>query len=272
MSSITITATSGLRIIPAAVLDLRRPQRMLERSLMVTRRNWMIVFSGFFEPLFYLLSIRIGMNELVGDVTFGGEPISYAEFVAPALMASSAMTGAVYDSTMNVFFKLKYARLYDAVLATPMSPADVALGEIGWAVARGSLYSAAFLGTMAALGMTGSIWSLAAVPFCILIAFAFASVGMAVTTYMRSWVDFEYVTASTLPMFLFSATFYPLSSYGDWGWVVQLSPLYHGVALVRAANTGTLDSTALAHVAVLVVLATIGLLVAARRVRFLLLK
>jgi lipooligosaccharide transport system permease protein len=272
MSSITITATSGLRIFPAAMLDLRRPQRMLERSLMVTRRNWMIVFSGFFEPLFYLVSIRIGMNELVGDVRFGGEPISYAEFVAPALMASSAMNGAVYDSTMNVFFKLKYARLYDAVLATPMSPSDVALGEIGWAVARGSLYSAAFLGTMAVLGMTGSIWSLAAVPFCVLVAFAFASVGMAVTTYMRSWVDFEYVTASTLPLFLFSATFYPLSSYGEWGWVVQLSPLYHGVALVRAANTGSLDSSAIVHVAVLVVLAIIGLLVAARRVRFLLLK
>ena len=259
MSSVTITATSGLRILPGAVLDLRRPQRMLERSLMVTRRNWMVVFSGFFEPLFYLLSIRIGMCELVGDVTFGGEPISYAEFVAPALMASSAMNGAVYDSTMNVFFKLKYAKLYDAVLATPMSPSDVALGEIGWAVARGTLYSVAFLATMAALGMAGSTWALAAVPACILIAFAFASVGMAVTTYMRSWVDFEYVTAATLPLFLFSATFYPLSSYGEWGWVVQLSPLYHGVALVRAANTGTLDSSAFAHVAVLVVLAIVGL-------------
>ena len=86
--------------------------------------------------------------------------------------------------------------------------------------------------------MTGSVWSIAAVPFCVLIAFAFASVGMAVTTYMRSWVDFEYVTASTLPLFLFSATFYPLSSYGDWAWVVQLSPLYHGVAMVRALNLG----------------------------------
>jgi lipooligosaccharide transport system permease protein len=110
------------------------------------------------------------------------------------------------------------------------------------------------------------------VPFCILIAFAFASVGMAVTTYMRSWVDFEYVTASTLPLFLFSATFYPLSSYGDWGWIVQLSPLYHGVALVRGANTGTLGWSTLAHVAVLAALTAVGLYVAARRVRTLLLR
>ena len=272
MSTVTITATSGLRVIPGAVLDLRRPHRMLERSLMVTRRHWMVVFSGFFEPLFYLLSIRIGMSKLVGDVTFGGEEIDYAEFVAPALMAASAMNGAVYDATMNVFFKLKYARLYDAVLSTPMSPADVALGEIGWAVTRGTLYSAAFLVTMAAMGMCGSIWALLAVPFCMLIAFAFASVGMAVTTYMRSWVDLEYVTAATLPLFLFSATFFPVSSYEEWGWIVQLSPLYHGVALVRAANTGTLDASAFGHIAVLVSMTVVGLVIAARRVKTLLLR
>jgi lipooligosaccharide transport system permease protein len=272
MSSITITATSGLRVIPGAVLDLRRPHRMLERSLMVTRRNWLVVFSGFFEPLFYLLSIRIGMSKLVGDLSFGGEVLDYAEFVAPALMASSAMNGAIYDSTMNVFFKLKFARLYDSVLATPMSPADVALGEIGWAVVRGTVYSVAFLATMAMLGMAGSSWALVAIPACVLIAFAFASVGMAVTTFMRSWVDLEYVTAATLPLFLFSGTFYPMSSYGEWGWIVQLSPLYHGVALVRAANTGTLAASALVHVAVLLAITVVGLLVAARRVKALLLK
>ena len=260
------------RIMPVQLREAKRAHHMVERSMVVYRRGWVMIVSGFFEPLFYLLSIRIGMSELVGDVTFGGKAVDYAGFVAPALMAASAMNGAVYDSTMNVFFKLKYAKLYDAVLATPMSPADVALGEIGWAVVRGTLYAVAFLGTMAALGMTGSMWSLAAVPFCVLIAFAFASVGMAITTYMRSWVDFEYVTAATLPLFLFSTTFYPLSSYGEWGWIVQLSPLYHGVALVRAANTGTLDASALASVGVLLAMTVVGLVIAARRVKSLLLK
>ena len=272
MSSATIAASSGLRIVPAAVFETRRPQRMLERSLMVTRRNWIIVFSGFFEPLFYLLSVRVGMSKLVGDVQFGGHTVDYSEFVAPALMAASAMNGAVYDATMNVFFKLKYAKLYDAVLSTPMTPADVALGEIGWAVTRGTLYAVAFLGTMWALGMTASPWVLLSVPLCMLIAFAFASVGMAVTTYMRSWVDFEYITAATLPLFLFSATFYPMSSYGEWGWIVQLSPLYHGVALVRAANTGTLGWSAFVHIAVLLALTLVGLVIASRRVKSLLIK
>jgi lipooligosaccharide transport system permease protein len=182
------------------------------------------------------------------------------------------MNGAVYDSTMNVYFKLKHARLYDAVLSTPMGPADVALGEIGWAVARGFIYSIAFLLSMWALGMVGSPWVVLSLPICVLIGFAFAAIGMASTTFMRSWADFEYVTAVTLPLFLFSATFYPVSSYGDWAWVVQLSPLYHGVALVRAVNLGHFEWAMVGHVAVLVGLAVAGIVVAARRVGSLLLK
>jgi lipooligosaccharide transport system permease protein len=261
-----------LRMLPPGLLTARRPQRMVERSVMVYRRTWLILVSGFFEPLFYLLSIRIGFGALVGDVEVAGHTVDYAEFVAPALMASSAMNGAVYDATMNVFHKLKYARLYDAILSTPMTSTDVALGEIGWAVLRGVLYSTAFLVTLVALGMAGSPWIVLAVPVCALIALAFASVGMACTTYMRSWADFEYVTAATLPLFLFSATFYPLSSYGEWGWVVQLSPLYHGVAMVRALNFGELSWAFVLHAGVLAALAVVGIAVTSHRIERLLLR
>jgi lipooligosaccharide transport system permease protein len=264
-------ATTGLRIIPPQLFEARRPQRMIERSLTVHRRTWLIIVSGFFEPLFYLLSIRVGFGELVGEVDYGGRPVPYAEFVAPALMAASAMNGAVYDSTMNVYFKLRHARLYDTVLSTPLGPADVALGEIGWAMLRGFVYSLAFLATMWALGMTGSAWMVLSLPICLLIGLAFASIGMATTSYMRSWADFEYVTAVSLPLFLFSATFYPVSSYGAWAWVVQLSPLYHGVALVRAVNVGHFEWAMLGHVGVLVALALVGLSIAARRIETLLL-
>jgi lipooligosaccharide transport system permease protein len=272
VSAVTVTeATSGLRIVPAALIDARRPQRMIERSLMVNRHTWLILLSGFFEPVFYLLSIRIGFGQLVGDVSYAGMQIPYAEFVAPALMAASAMNGAVYETTMNVFHKLKHDRLYDTVLATPMMPADVALGEIGWAVMRGVLYSTAFLITMWVLGMTGSPWIVLAVPTCVLISTAFGALGMALTTYMRSWADFEYVAAVTLPLFLFSATFYPLSSYGRWGWVVQLSPLYHGVAIVRDLNLGRFEPTMVVHAAVLVGIAAVGLVVASKRIATMLL-
>ena len=239
---------------------------------MCYRRTWPILVSGFFEPLFYLLSIRVGLSELVGDVSVGGHVLSYAEFVAPAMMAASAMNGAIYDSTMNVFHKLKYAKVYDAVLATPMTIGDVALGEITWALIRGLLYSIAFLATMAILGLTSSPWVIMAVPISVLIGFAFAAVGMASTTYMRTWADFEFVPTVSMPLFLFSATFYPLSSYGSWGWIVQFSPLYHGVALVRAANAGAPTWGIVGHVAFLLAMAFAGLWIVSRRLQFLLLK
>jgi lipooligosaccharide transport system permease protein len=266
-------AALPLRIIPAQVLYARRPHRLLERHFIINQSGgWMIVVSGFFEPLFYLLSIRVGFGSLVGDVTVGGRVISYAEFVAPALMASSAMNGAIFESTMNIYFQLKYDKVYDAALATPLTSGDVALGEILYATFRGSLYSAAFLVTLVGLGMAQSPWVVLALPVCVVIAIAFSAVGMAMTTYMRSHADFEYVPSLTLPLFLFSATFYPLSSYGDWGWLVQFSPLYHGVALVRGASFGEWSWAYIPHLGVLVAMGLVGLSVTARRIEKLLLQ
>jgi lipooligosaccharide transport system permease protein len=255
-----------LRIVPPQVLAARRPQRILERQWIVNRRGgWMIVLSGFFEPLFYLLSIRTGFGGLVGDVSDGGRVMPYAEFVAPALFASSAMNGSIYEAT-NVFFKLKYDKTYHSVLATPMTSGDVALGEMLYATLRGSLYSITFLATMWLLGMVSSVWALGMLPVAALISFAFSAVAIAGTTYMRSWADFEYIPSIMLPMFLFSATFYPLSSYGDWQWLAQLSPLYHGVAVVRGLNQGDLAWSYVGHLGVLAAMAVAGLTVTARRI------
>jgi lipooligosaccharide transport system permease protein len=261
-----------LRIVPVQVLQARRPHRMLERQWMVNRAGgWTILLTGFFEPLFYLLSIRIGFGALVGDVVDGGRSIPYAEFVAPALMAASAMNGALYESTMNVFFRMKYDKVYDAALATPLTAGDVALGEIGYATIRGALYSTAFLATMWALGMTASWWAVLMLPVAVLVSFAFSAVGMAATTYMRSWADFEYVPSLMLPMFLFSATFYPLSSYGDFDWVVQISPLYHGVAVMRGLNLGEWSWAYAGHLGVLATMSLVGLTATSRRIQRLLL-
>lgn len=245
---------------------------MIERHVVAYRRQWLIIVSGFFEPLLYLLSMRAGLGSLVGDVSVGGKSVPYDAFVAPALMASSAMNGAIFDSTGNVMHRLKYARIYDAALATPMGPADVAVGEISWALIRGQLYAVSFLGVMAALGLVDTWWSLLALPACALIGLTFASIGFVATTYMRGWADLEIVTTATMPLFLFSATFFPISSYGSWAWVVQFSPLYHGVALVRAANAGVWTTSVLGHIAVLVALSAIALVIAARRIDFLLRK
>jgi len=126
---------------------------------------WLVFASGVAEPLFYLLSVGVGIGGLVGTVTGpGGQPVPYREFVAPGLLAVSALNGAMYDSTFNIFARMKFAKLYDAVLATPVGPGEVALGEVGWAVIRGVVYAVAFTVVMVVLGLVHSPWAVFAVP------------------------------------------------------------------------------------------------------------
>lgn len=139
---------------------------------------WIVLVSGFFEPLLYLLSIGVGVGALVGDLTVDGHTMSYAAFVAPAMLAVSAMSGALAETTFNFFFKLKYMKTFEAVLATPVRPFEIAVGELVWAVVRGSLYTAIFLGFMVVMGLTTVTGALAAFPATVLIGLAFGAVGM----------------------------------------------------------------------------------------------
>ncbi len=264
---------AALRVLPVG-LGSRRALLLIERNVLVYRRGWIVIFSGFFEPLFYLLSIGLGIGGMVGDVPGpGGAPIPYALFVAPALLASASMNGAIAESTFNVFFKLNFQKTYDAVLATPLGPGDVALGEIGWAVIRATLYALGFVVVILALGLVRSPWALLAVPAATLLAFAFAAVGMAATTFMRSWQDFDLIQLVVLPLFLFSGTFYPITAYPDALRVaVQLTPLWQGVDMIRALVTGAVDLGILWHVAYLSTMGLAGLVVVARRLDRLLLK
>ena len=250
-----------------------RGRLLFERNLMVYRRAWMIIFSGLFEPLFYLFSMGIGLGHFVGKVPGpGGALVSYASFVAPALLASAAMNGAVYDSS-NVFWKIKYQKTYDAVLSTPVGPADVVVGETAWALFRGFLYAVAFLVIAAVLGLIESPWAVLALPGALLIGFAFAGMGVAAITYFRTWQDFELLALVQLPMFLFSATFFPISTYPDAiQWVVRCSPLYHSIELLRAFNFGTIGWEQAVNITYLAALGLAGVYVAQRRVGKLLLK
>ena len=264
--------STALRITPLAMLGGRHAARVLERNILVYRRSWIFIISGFFEPLFYLLSIGIGLSHLVGPIPVDGRLVAYTVFVAPGLLASSAMNGAMLDSTFLVFMKLKIAKTYDAMLATPLGVSDIALGELSWCVLRGTLYSAAFLAIMAILGYIVSPWAVLCWPAAVLISLAFASAGMAGTTYMRTWQDFDMVSLAFIPLFLFSATFYPLTVYPGWlQAVVRCTPLYQGVVLVRAADLGIFAWTLLGHIAYLVAMAVAGVLITRRRLGALLL-
>jgi lipooligosaccharide transport system permease protein len=261
-----------LRVVPLHPLSARRAGYLVRRNLLVARRSWLVFVSGFFEPFFYLLSIGVGIGGLVGPVVTGDVQVSYEQFVAPALLASSAMNGAIYDAVNNLFYKLRYAKLYDAVLATPLSPADAAVGETTWALLRGAAYSTAFLVIMAVLGLVESWWALLALPAAVLIGFAFAAVGLAAATFLRGWQDFEFVQLAILPLFLFSTTFYPLSVYPrPLQIVVECTPLFHGIELLRGLVTGAVGWSLLGNAGYLAVLGIAGLAVGARRLSKLLL-
>jgi lipooligosaccharide transport system permease protein len=265
---------TALRLTPLFAIGSLRAWRMIERNLLVYKHGWLVLLSGFFEPLFYLLSIGFGLGRLVGDVAGpGGQQIPYALFVAPALLAASSMNGAITESTFNFFFKLNYDKTFASILTTPMSPGDISLGELAWALMRGALYSIGFLGVMVVFGLVRSPLVLLTLPASLLIGFAFAAVGMAATSFMRTWQDFDLIQLVILPMFLFSGTFFPIDAVPDGvRLVIQLTPLYHGVEMLRTLSVGVVGPDTLVHVAYLTVMGLLGIAVVSRRLDKLLLK
>ncbi len=234
-----------------------RSIRMVQRNLLVYKHTWMVIVSGFFEPLFYLLGIGIGLGSMVPPI--GG--IEYSAFVAPGLLASSCLNGAITDGFFNIFFKLNYQKTYDGILSTPMRVPDVAFGEMLWALGRGSLYAAAFLVVLLALGeATGRAmllsWTAAlAWPAAVLSAASFSSMAICLTTFARKVQDFDMVMGLlVMPMFLFSGIFVPIEQFpAVVQWIMRLTPLYHAVALLRQLTIGAVTPAIAGHLAYLII-------------------
>ena len=247
---------------PGSSIYSGRASMLLERGFRAFKSsNWMVVLSGFVEPVLYLLAFGFGIGQLIGNLEDGlGRPVSYATFIAPALLATSAMNGAVYDSTWNVFFKMHFGKIYQVMLSSSLGPMDVALGEIGWALLRGVAYSLGFMAIVTPLGLVTNAWGLLAIPAASLIAFGFASIGMAITSYLKSFQQMNWVTFFMLPMFLFSGTFFPVNVYPQWiQMIVQALPLWQGVELIRSLMLGIVDWSLLGHVAYFMVMIAGGL-------------
>lgn len=270
MTSATTRAAASGRGRSIGALYSGNSGAVIERGVLATKSsNWIVVVSGFFEPIFYLLSMGLGLGPLVGSIaTSTGAEVSYAAYIAPALLAVSAMNGAIYDSTWNVFFKMNFSKVYSGMLTTSLGPLDVALGEIFLALARGALYAVGFMIVMQAIGLNLAWTALLALPAVLLIAFGFASIGMAITSFLKTFQQMDLITFALLPMFLFSATFYPISVYPEpIQWVVQAFPLWHGIELVRGLTTGALSVAMVGHVAYYLVMIALGLVFTTGRLR-----
>jgi lipooligosaccharide transport system permease protein len=240
--------------------------QIVVRHLWVLRhgRPWSLAVEGVFEPFLYLLSVGIGIGQLIGGV--GSAATHYAAFVAPALLATSAMNSAVNETTSNVWWRVRYERLYDAIVTTPMRIGDIAVGEIAASVLRSTLSATCFFVVITALGMVHSWWAVLAVAAAALIAFAFSAAGMAALTYLREMHHHQYLQLVMLPMFLFATTFYPLSVYpAAVRPLVVVLPLYQGIELMRGLTTGQLGWGMLAAVAYLLAMGGLGTWLATRR-------
>jgi lipooligosaccharide transport system permease protein len=252
----------------ATLRRLLRSRRLVQRNLLVYKHTWLVLFSGFFEPLFYLLGIGYGLGSVIKTVELSdGRAIAFAAFVAPGLLAMSSMNGAVAESIFNVFFKLNFAKTYDGILATPLGIREIAVGELVWSLIRGTLYSAAFVVVMLVMGLVLSPAAILLLPATLLLGAAFSAAGLATTAYLRTVQDFDIPMGMVvMPMFLFSGVFFPTSIYPvAFQWLLQLTPLFHGVNLLRGLTTGALSWSLLWDVAYLLVFLAIGLTIAMRQ-------
>ena len=260
---------------PGSGIYSGRARVLIERSLYAAKSsNWLVIVSGFVEPVLYLMAFGFGIGQLIGNVDDGtGSLVPYAAFIAPALLATSAMNGAIFDSTWNVFFKMHFGKVYQVMLSSSMGPMDVALGEISWALLRGLTYSLGFMAIVTPLGLVTSWWGLLAIPAATLIAFGFAALGMAVTSYMSNFQQMQWINFFLLPMFLFSGTFFPVSVFPDWIQViVKALPLWQGVEMIRAFTLGNIGPELIGHIVYFLVMIVAGLLFTTRRLTALFMK
>ena len=234
--------------------SIHRAGQLVYRNALAYKHYWIAFISGFFEPVFYLLAVGFGVGQFVDGVPFGGGQLDYPSFLAPGMLAASTLNGALFDGFFSPFFKLNWMRTYDGIITTPVNISDIAVGEVAWALIRGTIYGAGFLIVMLAFGLIHSPWALLALPAVMLSSAALSAGAMVLTGVTKQISSLEKViTLVVFPLFLFSGTFYPVSLYPDYLLpIVQATPLYHSASLLRSMTTGEVGPGTLWHVVYLI--------------------
>src|SRR5262245_53762064 len=208
------------------------------RNAALYRRTWKWnILPNFFEPVFYLFSIGIGVGAYVSEM--GG--MTYLEFLAPGLVCVAAMNGASFEVTYNIYVRLIFEKAYDAMMTTPIEPDDVLAGEVLWGITRSSIYGGGFFVVLALFGLAplpSSLWVLLVIPMTGLL---FAAIGLVVSLRTpNSYLFSFYFPLFLAPMFFYSDVFFPLEERltQPWLWVAQALPPPHPVRLSPASFSG----------------------------------
>jgi lipooligosaccharide transport system permease protein len=246
MSAATETVRARRPLFAIPDVRLGSAWRLWQRNASIYRRTYRLnILPNFFEPLFFLLAMGLGLGGYLGRI----QGVEYMDFIAPGLVATAAMYGSSFEVTFNCFVKMKFGKVYDAVIATPLSTEDVALGELLWATTRALIYGLVFLVIAAAFGVVHS-WLVLLAPVAVaLIGMMFSVIGLGFTAVIPVIDYFTYFwTLFMTPMFLFSGIFFPLDRMPEWVQVLAwMMPLHHAVNLMRALMlTGDLRAAVLA--------------------------
>jgi lipooligosaccharide transport system permease protein len=245
--------------------------RILQRNALVYRHTWRgSLFSSFLQPTLYLLAMGVGVGSLVDR---GGSGASlpagsrFLDFVAPGVLAAACMQTATFESTWPISGKLNWRHTYAAITATPVRIRDVVLGELAWVGVRLATVAIAFTAAMTAFGVPRSRSALLAVPAALLTGLAFSAPLLAYASRMKLADNFNVVHRFVItPLFLFSGVFFPITRLPETlQWVAWLTPLFHGVELVRGLVLDTLESPIwLVHVVYLAAMLAAGYFAAVR--------
>jgi lipooligosaccharide transport system permease protein len=239
---------------------------MWQRNATVGRKTILVTLTPrFLEAIAYLAVMGLGLGAYLTTV----QGIDYVEFIAPGVAASTVMFGAIIETTYNSFVRIHVRRVVEAVVTTPLSLADVVVGEYLWAATRAVIYGVVFLSVMAAFGLVHSPWALLAPPVFLIGALTFAVLGMAYTALVSNIEQFNILfTGIITPMFLFGGVFFPFSGLPEWAQVVGWClPLSHLAAATRDLTLGGADLSTLGNVAFLLALLVVVFPFPAARMR-----
>lgn len=229
------------------------PMPVFAREITVWKKQWFMLIAGVVEPLLYLVGMGTGLGQLVGEVDLAGHKVSYLTFVAGALIVSASLNGALFDSTFNFYFKMKHDKVFEIMLYSPLSMRDILAGEFLWVCLRSTFYGMVLLAACLVIGASPAATAVLILPLCLLVALAFGALGAFITTFARTWHDLDVVHTILQPLFLCSTSFFTLGVYPQWAQpIVQVTPVYHAIALARDLFTGIIGIHDLAHLLYLV--------------------